>query len=307
MSFTHPALLYRGDREYLAGTLPFIRGGLAAGEPVAVAVPPSRLRLLRTALGDQAARVRLIDMTVAGRNPGRIIPGVLRAFADAHPRGRVRIIGEPIWPGRSAAEYPACVQHEALINLAFAGRPATILCPYDALRHSPEVLADAAVTHPTIIDRDGERPSDAYDPEGAVAAHNRLDPAPPGAAELRFDGAGLPGVRGFTVGRAARLGLTGERGDALEIAAYELAANSVLHGGGTGVLHLWAAAGHLVCEVSDAGHLRDPLTGRRPAGLGTEGGRGVLLANHLADLVRTRTSPAGTTTRLYFRLPSVGT
>jgi hypothetical protein len=37
--FTHPALFYRGADEYLAGTIPFVRTGLAAGEPVAVAVP----------------------------------------------------------------------------------------------------------------------------------------------------------------------------------------------------------------------------------------------------------------------------
>ncbi|MER6691577.1 MEDS domain-containing protein, partial [Streptomyces minutiscleroticus] len=37
--FLHPALFYAGEREYLAGTVPFVREGLAAGEPVAVAVP----------------------------------------------------------------------------------------------------------------------------------------------------------------------------------------------------------------------------------------------------------------------------
>ncbi|HLL36360.1 MAG TPA: MEDS domain-containing protein, partial [Streptomyces sp.] len=102
-SFVHPALFYGDDREYLAGTVPFVLDGLAAGEPVAVAVPGERLRLIREGLGDAAADVRLLDMREAGRNPGRIIPGVLRAFADAQPGDRrVRIIGEPIWAGRSA-------------------------------------------------------------------------------------------------------------------------------------------------------------------------------------------------------------
>ena len=93
--------------------------------------PAPRLRLLHDALGADAERVQLLDMTVAGRNPGRIIAEVLLATAAAHPDRHVRIIGEPIWPGRSEIEYPACVQHEALINLAFRGRRATILCPYD--------------------------------------------------------------------------------------------------------------------------------------------------------------------------------
>lgn len=95
--FVHPALFYRGTEQYTAGTVPFLEEGLAAGEAVAVAVPGPNLELIKAELGASAAEVTLLDMTRAGRNPGRIIPGVLRAFADAHPAGRVRIIGEPIW------------------------------------------------------------------------------------------------------------------------------------------------------------------------------------------------------------------
>jgi hypothetical protein len=69
--FVHPALLYRDSDEYLAATVPFIRDGLAAGEPVAVAVPDPNLALLRDALGADAERILFRDMTVAGRNPGR--------------------------------------------------------------------------------------------------------------------------------------------------------------------------------------------------------------------------------------------
>ncbi|NUP14825.1 MAG: hypothetical protein HOV73_02890, partial [Streptomyces sp.] len=148
--FVHPALFYRGTREYLDGTLRFVREGLALGEPVAVAVPGENLRLVRDGLGGDADGVRLLDMGEVGRNPGRIIPGVLRAFADAQAPGRrVRIVGEPIWAGRSSDEYPACVQHEALINAAFEGRTVTILCPYDVRRLDSRVLADAHATHPT--------------------------------------------------------------------------------------------------------------------------------------------------------------
>ena len=43
--FIHPALLYGDAEEYLAGTVPFIRDGLAAGEPVAVAVPGPNLQI----------------------------------------------------------------------------------------------------------------------------------------------------------------------------------------------------------------------------------------------------------------------
>ena len=159
--------------------MPFIREGLAADVPVAVAAPGPRLRLLRDALGADAERVQLLDMTVAGRNPGRIIAEVLLATADAHPDRHVRIIGEPIWPTRSEIEYPACVQHEALINLAFRGRRATILCPYDVAGLDPAVIADAAATHPTLSNADGHRPARTMRRERILSGYNLPLPEPP--------------------------------------------------------------------------------------------------------------------------------
>ncbi|MFG3701069.1 anti-sigma factor RsbA family regulatory protein [Micromonospora sp. NPDC047620] len=153
-TFVHEGLFYRDPGELLAGTVPFITSGLAAAEPVLVAMPGANLWLLRAAVGAMDG-VRWADMTEAGRNPGRIIPWVLQAFIDEHAGRRVRIIGEPIWAGRSDTEYPACAQHEALINMAFAGRDATILCPYDVAGLDDDVLTDACATHPVLVDDAG--------------------------------------------------------------------------------------------------------------------------------------------------------
>ncbi|NEA58722.1 sensor histidine kinase [Streptomyces sp. SID13666] len=301
--FAHPALLYRGSDAYLAGTVPFITEGLDRGEPVAVAVPGPNLALLEKALDDRAGEVSLLDMTRAGRNPGRIIPGVLRAFADAHPGRRVRIIGEPIWQGRSATEYPACVQHEALINLAFADRDVTILCPYDVDGLSPDVLADAAATHPVLIDDAGSVRSPDYAPTYIVAKWNLpLPEAPDGALTLAFDNATLTEPRLAASRYAVGAGLDLGRIPDVELAVNELATNTILHGGGSGTLRLWTEDGHLVCELRDRGHLTDPLVGRIPVVRATPGGRGMLLVNHLADLVRMHTTAAGTTLRVYFAL-----
>lgn len=299
--FVHPAFFYRGSEEYLGGVVPFLREGLAAGEAVAVAVPGPNLRLILAELGTDADRVRAMDMTRVGRNPGRIIPGVLRTFADAHPHERVRIVGEPIWAGRSTAEYPACVQHEALINLAFEGRAVSILCPYDAEGLGPQVLADAEATHPLLLDAGGERDSGAYGPERIIAEYNRPLPAPI-APRMVFDAGTLALARRFATEQAARLGLRGDHTE-LELLVGELTANSVAHGGGGGTLSVWAEDGHLVCEVRDSGHITDPLAGRRPVGPDQLSGRGLLLVNHLADLVRLHTGPGGTTIRLHLSLP----
>jgi anti-sigma regulatory factor (Ser/Thr protein kinase) len=291
--FDHPALFYRGWADYLAGTVPFIRDGLAADQRVAVAVPGPNLQLLRSALGGDAGRIRMLDMTTVGRNPGQIIPGVLRAFADeSADGGRVRIIGEPIWPGRTDVEYPACVQHEALINRAFEGRPVTILCPYHAAGLAPEVLADAEATHPVLVDREGERRSPAFAPDTVVDRYNLPLPVPPGdCATLRFDIDGLAAVRRFVSGHAAAAGLSEARVDDLMMVVNELATNSVVHGGGGGTVRIWAEPGHVGCETSDAGQIVDPLAGRTPVPLTGESGRGLLLVNRLADRVYFRRSP----------------
>jgi anti-sigma regulatory factor (Ser/Thr protein kinase) len=297
--FVHPALFYRGPEQYTAGTVPFLAEGLAAGEAVAVAVPGPHLERIRAGLGAGAAEVEFLDMTRVGRNPGRIIPGVLRAFADAHPTRRVRIVGEPIWAGRSADEYPACVQHEALINAAFQGREVTILCPYDADALKPEVLADAHATHPVVIDTGVERASDAYDPDRVVARYNQPLSHPPGAASLPFDADALPEARSFAVREAGRLGLAEDRRQDLMLAVAELTTNSVVHGGGTGTLRIWADGHRIVCEVHDRGRLTDPLAGRRPPARDQVGGRGLMLVHYVTDLVRLHTAPDGTTVRFY--------
>ncbi|MFI9172863.1 anti-sigma factor RsbA family regulatory protein [Streptomyces lincolnensis] len=301
--FVHPALFYGSEREYLAGTVSFVRAGLAAGDPVACAVPGENLDLIRDALGSDADAVRLLDMREAGRNPGRIIPGVLRAFADAQPPGRrVRIIGEPIWAGRDDTEYPACVQHEALINAAFTGRTVSILCPYDTRRLAPKVIADAYATHPTVIHAGSgpEAHSRAYDPDDIVARYNEPLPPVPDVPALSFDADGLAPARHTATDLAAQLGLTGVRLQDLALVTAELTTNSVVHGGGSGTLRVWAEDGHVLCEVRDKGRLTDPLAGRRPAPREQRGGRGLLMVNLVADLVRLHTDADGTTVRCWF-------
>ncbi|MFE7856823.1 anti-sigma factor RsbA family regulatory protein [Streptomyces sp. NPDC057403] len=301
--FVHPALLYGDEREYLDGTVPFVRAALTAGEPVAVAVPAENLRIIRDALGADGDAVRFLDMREAGRNPGRIIPGVLRAFADAQaPGARVHIVGEPVWAGRSPAEYPAGVQDEALINAAFRGREATVLCPYDTRRLPPEVIADAYATHPTLL-RGGSREavrSSAYAPEAVVARYNEPLPPAPDAPVVRFDANSLSETRHLVTGEGARLGLAPARVEDLALVIAELATNSVVHGGGTGTVRVWAEDGQVVTEVCDKGHLTDPLAGRRPAPREQRGGRGLLLVNLVADLVRVHTGPEGTAVRCWF-------
>jgi len=300
--FVHPALFYRDEAEYVGVAVPFIRGGLGAGEPVAVAVPRPRLRLLADALGADARRITMIDMSQAGRNPGRIIPTVLRAFADQFPAQRTRIVGEPVWPGRSPAELPACVQHEALINFAFAGRTLTILCPYDVSALDEAVVAHARTTHPVLVDRDASWESPDYDPDVGLRAGNTALPHRPPSTEVLFSADTVRAARAYAVARARRAGLPERRVLDVELVVSELGSNCVAHGGGRGSLWVFVDDGYLVCEVANAGIISDPLAGRSPVLPDESRGRGLLLVNQLADLVRVHTTAETTTVRAYLAL-----
>ncbi|MEX5636228.1 ATP-binding protein [Parafrankia sp. FMc2] len=131
-------------------------------------------------------------------------------------------------------------------------------------------------------------------------------PAVSGAAVTRllFTANNLLAARRQVLMLASKAGVLSQRAADLKLALHEILTNSVRHGGGGGVLRVWAEEAMLICEVSDRGHLRDTLAGRRPPALDAEGGRGLWLAHQLCDLVQLSSSPAGTVVRLHCRIES---
>src|SRR5204863_4407556 len=114
-TFFHFALFYRGRGEYAREVCSFVREGLSSAEPVLVAVPGRRLDLVRGALGESAGAVSFADMAVLGRNPARIIPAI-RRFTDSRRPRRTRFVGEPVWPGPSAAAIAGAAPPEAITD-----------------------------------------------------------------------------------------------------------------------------------------------------------------------------------------------
>jgi anti-sigma regulatory factor (Ser/Thr protein kinase) len=303
--FVHEALYYSSPDEYFATTVPFVRDGLAAGEPVLVAVPEPRLGQLRGQLGGDAKRVRFIDMADEGRNPNRIIPWVLRSFVDSRAPQRVRIIGEPIFVGRSPDEIGPCVQHEALINVALADANAVILCTYD-IGQMPHIVSDAEHTHPVIVEGDGSRRRGDYlDPAAVVAMHNTPLPEPDVIQDaLVFDARRLGAVRRIVAQHAAGAGLSPERIADAQVAVTEIGTNALTHGGpGIATLRAWTAPAHVVYEIRGAGQIDDPMAGRVVPAPDVAHGRGLLVANRLCDLIQTHTLATGTVTRMHLRRP----
>ena len=292
----HAALFYRSQPEYVAAIVAFIQAGLAAGEPALVAVPGTKAGAICDQLTAAPGEVVFTDMAELGRNPARITPEV-RAFANKHPGQRVRFVGEPIWPGRSAAEICEAARHEALINLAFAQAPMTILCPYDASGLAGSVLADARRTHqePAASGATGPTWRDNLPP----GCDRPLHPVPTEAEVLPYD-TDLGPARRLVADHARRAGLGEERTVDLVLAVNEIAANTISHTTGRGVLHIWATPEEIVCQVHDRGEITDPLAGRVRQGPGDRG-QGLWLVNQVCDLVELRTGPAGTTVRMHMR------
>jgi anti-sigma regulatory factor (Ser/Thr protein kinase) len=303
-SFLHEALLYAGEQEFLDGTVPFVRDGVAAGEPVLVVVAGEKIALLREALGDDAGGVRFADMARLGDNPARLIPAWLE-FLDEHPGGAARGIGEPVHPQRTAPALAECHRHESLLNLALADRAGlSLLCPYDTALLDPAVVHEAHRTHPHVRAGGVARESPWYEGLAAAAAPFTAElPEPPaGASELTFDIDSLSALRASVAAVATAAGMDAEGTSDLVLAVGEVAGNSIRHAGGCGVLRLWLQGGALVCDVRDDGRIADPLVGRRRPEGDQIGGYGLWLANQVCDLVQIRVFADGGAVRLHKRL-----
>jgi anti-sigma regulatory factor (Ser/Thr protein kinase) len=308
-TFCHEALFHDGDAEFLDGAVPFVRDGLSNGEVVLAIVTAPKVGLLRDALGADADRVHLANMTELGRNPTRIISAWSALVAEHGGDGRpVRGIGEPVWPGRSDAELVECGHHEALLNLAFADAPGFwLLCPYDVGALDRRVLDEACCNHPTLLHGTERRDSSTYRGSrgpGALARTVLDGPLPEPTeppVEVAIEPDGLAVVRRFAADHAAAQGFGRHRVQDVVLAVSELATNTVVHGGGHGVLRIWRDGDALVHEVRDRGVIAEPLVGRRRPGPGQLGGRGLWLVNEVSDLVQLRSSPAGTVVRAHLR------
>lgn len=292
--------------DFLHNAVPFIRDGLAAGEPVLVITSTLRIDALRSELGGDAAPVAFADMAQVGSNPARIIPA-WQEFIDRERNDgrRLRGIGEPIWPERSPAELAECQWHESLLNLAIdPSTPMWLLCPYDASALDPGVIEEAHRSHPLVTEGGHRRESGAFRGRGkSVAPFLAPLLSPPlGTRAFAFGPGDLATVRGRVAACAAQAGMGAERTDELVAAAHEVATNSVRHGGGPGELRLWRDDHSVICDFRDGGQIDDPMVGRERPLNGSAARRGLWLANQMCDLVQIRRLPRGTVVRLHKKI-----
>jgi transcriptional regulator with XRE-family HTH domain len=160
----HSAFPYSTDDQFRTTMGSFLAEGIERSEALIAVTTTANIELLREYLGSDAARVQFVVSS------GFLITPIatLEAFRDfsngelARGAPWVRILGEPIWAGRSEAEVRQWTRFESLFNLMFGGYPMTVVCPYDERSVAPEIVNEAQVTHPQILGDDGISNSPDY-------------------------------------------------------------------------------------------------------------------------------------------------
>jgi transcriptional regulator with XRE-family HTH domain len=160
----HRVLVYDGPEQFVREVAPFLVDGLDRGEAALAVTSQANLRRLRHELGDASNRVNLAHNRTWYRTP-TVAFGRYQAFADesvAAGARWLRVVGEPVWAGRSRSEIHRWAQYESILNLAFADVPMTLVCPYDTRTVTDEILALARATHPSTHEDQSRRESRRY-------------------------------------------------------------------------------------------------------------------------------------------------
>ncbi|MBB6352207.1 MAG: hypothetical protein K0R62_2570 [Nonomuraea muscovyensis] len=123
------------------------------------------------------------------------------------------------------------------------------------------------------------------------------------AFTMAFTEGDVAQARGAVERFARAQGMPGERVTDLVLATNEAVVNAVAHGGGQGVLRVWAADGTVGCDIRDFGRgipMHRLAGGEPPAH--QPGGWGIWLIRRLADKVAFTTGPGGTAVRIAMTL-----
>lgn len=257
----HHALVYDSDEEYVARSAAFLRDGLEAGESCVVGHNRAGIATMRDALGPDADRVAYVDLSRTYTRPARAVAAYYATFQRLlRTAPSVRAVAEFQF-GPTFDDWREWESYEAITNLAYAHLPVWVVCTYPRTGLPDTVLKGVLSTHSEVL-TDGWAKSEHFeDPQEAL---RRLTP------ESKL----LPDLRSWSVDsdlerfreRLAR-DLVAEkvpRKKALEmlVAATEVAANAVSHGGGIEEVRVGRADGRFVCEVIDRGSgFDDPLAG----------------------------------------------
>jgi transcriptional regulator with XRE-family HTH domain len=171
----HQALIYDGDEALLKAAADFLGEAGGRGEALMAVTSEPKIKLIRRHLGPAADQVEFVDSARWYETPGAALDGYVRFCDESVKSGApwVRVLGEPVWEGRSESEVDQWTRYESLLNLVFAASPVSILCPYDSRTLDPEIVRAAHVTHPHTTDDAGPASSPEYADPGVFVLDSR--------------------------------------------------------------------------------------------------------------------------------------
>lgn len=309
---SHAAAFFDSDEDLRARVLSFLRAGLDGGEAVVVVVSQRAERIIRAALGDDAAQIRWGLPGLSYQHLGRASETFRSYLAGRRAaRAATRLLTEgDLGDGpRVASRRAAYLRAEAAAAHVYGGYGFPWVCLYDRRRYPAEVLADVAQVHPQVVSADGLcSGNDEYvEPAAYLSAHpGPVSQLPAAVAlEMKLTEVGDLGELRRRVGDVARiLGLTMADSQMAEVAVGEILANAFRHGIMPGQVRVWGGDGAVTVRV-DSGGPGDAVAtaGFEPPDLRGGEGAGLWVARQLADVVHVETRPDATTVELQFPLP----
>ena len=303
----HDAIMYDTPDALLEAAVPFLEGGLRAGEVVVVQVPEHTWSLLKPQLAS-AQRIMRNPLDDVHGHPHQTLWGLKQLVEEEVRDGAAAVRGlAEIPPTRLTADYADWGRTEALLNTALGSVDYWGLCPYSRNDLSSEVIDMAVRTHPWLVDSSNRRENPAFEPTrdylmrvDSVRAPDPLEAHPPMATQPLKSMADLSAARDELEVAFELTTLGVDRKADLSDALFEVAVNAMLYGGEIASVQIWVAKDRILCQVRDSGPgLPDPLAGYQPPDRTVPGaGMGLWSARQLCDMVTTTVEPEGFTVRL---------
>lgn len=297
----HTVLLYEQEDDFLAALVPFVTGGIEAGEGVIAVALPENLAALRDALGSTPPWVRFVDVADWYARPPDTMGRWVTFTADQLAVGRpgVRIIGEVVWPADPRLQREMR-RFETAATVTFDALPTLAVCPYSKTRYPPTVIEAALATHPGVIENGVASASPTHvRPQDIVPSLLPELLLPQDVDERQFEPFDVVGLATFVESNARRARLDERRVQMLVAGVSDLAANSFAHARSPVYVSTWVDGEQFACQLEDeGGGIDDPAVGYHPPHSGDDRW-GLWLARRRVDLLEVGRGNRGTVVRMF--------
>jgi anti-sigma regulatory factor (Ser/Thr protein kinase) len=300
--YDHEAIYYGSEDELLAVVVPFLRGGVEAGEPTVVSLDDEKAELVRAAV-PESSKITFLTTDELYARPAVAIKAYRDLMAGYVAGGapRIRILGE-VPHAALESTWDWWARYESAVNYAYDEFPLWSMCGYDTRITPRHILDDVARTHPLVATPDGRhspgggyiepptflgqsRPMTDYPIQHQLPLAELIDPTPPAVRRAVRDAnrTTLPpgGIEDFLV------------------AVSETVTNALRHGRPPVRVRIWTDPDQLVVTVHDHGAgPTDPFAGLQPAANRSTGGLGLWIAHQMCSHVAFAHDEDGFTIRL---------